>query len=193
MWWRRLAVALVVLATVGLAAKRAEAWTKSFSKTRSNGLEVGNAPETFDGGIAFSDTLRWTIEDLTADDYGSWFTLDQTTAASYGFDLTALSIDWEARNGSESLYWSPFIKTTAGERLVGDNGIEPMTVFSPVGPHSLTIERFDFRVRIGQTGNLVADGIVYATTPEPAAAALLLLGVFGAIVHRQKTPYLARR
>lgn len=158
-----------------------------------NGTLVGNLPESFIGGVAFDNDVDWIVP-LTVADLGTTFELNSSTAASYNITMQEITdaVWWGNINPPSGIWLQPFLKTNEGNRIMGDLGISDFgQIFQNID--TFEVLSVEFQPRLNANSTVAVAAWMTVVLPEPSATALLLVGLCGVFVHRQKTPHLARR
>lgn len=183
---RRLAVALlVVFWSATSEAQLPTHQTIAFKGT--NGFLVDDLPATFDAHVGFprQGIAEWVVEDLTTDDLGTWFRLDETTVASYGFaDMAAVNAPFHQE--PRGLDWFHlWLTDDQGNPFLGSpNAGKNLSGFSFFG--NFVVESISFRVMASQASpaHVWRDWQMVIRVPEPATAVLLLLALGCCSLHR---------
>ena len=169
-----------------LVAVSCQAATVTYHDQVANGTSTENIETTFDGGVAFDDNFDWTIQDLDLSDIGTTFTLDATTAASYGITMQQLEDAFNSLPMIQGPHWfKPFLKTTSGDHILGDTGVA--TLLAPYAVASFEIEQVQFRFRdVGNGSQILAEAWITLVVPEPSSLLLCFVLLIVKTLHRQR-------
>lgn len=124
-------MSLATLALVALCV-HARGETIYITMKAANGVNVADLPATFDAHVGFprKGVYEWQLADLTTDDLDTWFVLDDSTAASYGFTSMA-AVNEEFVDGGLDWFYSWIADD--GSKIAGnpdaENNLEHFTYF----------------------------------------------------------------
>jgi len=131
------------------------------------------------GQVRFDSEPRWIIPNISAADVGTTWSVDESTAASYG-------LDWEAANTAVNAPGG--LRIGAGIDWIGDTGPQGGSALC-CGFERLTLDHITFSlldwVQPPQSRFYYANTVasIYAEVPEPAGIMLLLVGLFVICYH----------